>query len=138
MIGTLLKDAYDFSDLSAPALSEFGHVVAAATGAIQRSFQPKHIFVGRYGVAPGNLLHLHVVPVFDWLEKRIEADTRYSFLDQISEGSCGLRYDAADFLLYTWRELVERADRSGLPPIDLPSVVGVLKKQIQSESGLCG
>ncbi|YCM47018.1 hypothetical protein V2O64_24560 (plasmid) [Verrucomicrobiaceae bacterium 227] len=136
MIGSLEGNAFEFADVSSEGLSEFGHIVSLATKAVRSVFAPKHVFVGRYGVMPGNLLHLHLVPVYDWLDRRIEADKRYEFLDQINEGTCGLRYDAADYLLYTWRELVERASKSGLPEMNLPGIVSALKEQIQREQAV--
>ncbi len=136
MIGTLEENAFEFSDVSSEGLSEFGHIVALATEAVRRVFTPKHVFVGRYGVMPGNLLHLHLVPIYDWLDGRIEADERYKFLDQINDDTGGLRYDAADYLLYTWRELVERASTNGLPEIDLLDLVSTLKEQMRKETGL--
>lgn len=127
MIGTLESGAVEFQDVSAEGLAEFGKVVATVTKSIQETFQPKHVFVGRYGVMPGNLLHLHVVPVYDWLEERIDNDENYRFLKTLIDPSYGLNYDAADFLLYTWRELVEKAESSGLPPVNIPDTVAKLK-----------
>ena len=127
MIGTLEPEAVEFQDVSPDGLAEFGKVVAAVTKSIQETFNPKHVFVGRYGVMPGNLLHLHVVPVYDWLEARIDNDENYHFLKDLIDPSYGLKYDAADFLLYSWRELVEKAETCGLPPVNIPKTVAKLK-----------
>ncbi len=133
MLGTL-EEAYEFSDISSEGLAEFGEIVSLATSAIRKTFSPKHVLVGRYGVMPGHRLHLHLVPVYDWLDKRMESDERYSFLDTLySDEDSVLRYDAADYMLYTWRELCERADESGLPEVDLTSVVNKLKRQIEKD-----
>ncbi len=135
MIGALGSEVNEFSDVSSEGLAEFGEIVAAATNAIKTTFNPKHIFVSRYGVMPGNLLHLHVIPVYDWLEDRIRRDERYSFLSELIDVTWGTDYDAADFLLYTWRELVEHADTCGIPPVDIPKTVARMISNLRSERG---
>ncbi len=130
MLGSTEGGVYDFPDLSSDALSELGHVISLATQAIRECFQPKHVFVGRYGCAPGFELHLHIVPVYPWLEGCILAERRYDFLNELVGGTHGLRFDAADYLLYTWRELVERGDQCGLPEINMRKVVGQLREAI--------
>ena len=130
MLGSTESRVYEFSDLSPGALSELGHVISLATQAIRECFQPKHVFVGRYGCAPGFEFHLHILPVYPWLEDRILADSRYDCLGELVEVSNGLGFDAADYLLYTWRELVERGDQCGLPEIDMRKVVGQLREAI--------
>ncbi len=123
MIGALDPEGYDFDQLSSESLSEMGLVIKNCVSAIKRVYKPKHVFVSRYGVVPGNLVHFHVIPVYDWMDQRIEDDPRYSFVAELTEETDGLKYDAADYLYYIWRELTERADQSGLVPVDVGTVV---------------
>lgn len=77
VIGTLREARYEFADISPEGSAEFGGVVAIATRAIQVIIKPEHGFAGRYGLVPGKHLHLHIVPVYDWLEERVVREERY-------------------------------------------------------------
>ncbi len=134
MLGTLEQGGYDFDSLSSSALAEMGEVIKSSVSAIKNTFKPKHIFVSRYGVAPGNLIHFHIIPVYEWMDSMIEHDPRYTFIADLTEMTDGLKYDAADYLFYIWRELTERADQSGLEKVDIPSTIAKLSNQL-SEQG---
>lgn len=130
MMGTLDANGFDFDCLSSEALADMGLVISQCVKAVKEAFNPLHVFVSRYGVAPGNRVHFHIIPVYEWLDSRIDSDRRYSFTQELSAGTDGLRYDAADYLLYTWRELTERADQSGLDPVDIAATVSKLKNHL--------
>ncbi len=127
MLSTLDSNAYEFDQLSHESLSEMGLIIEQAVTAIKNAFKPKHIFVSKYGVEPGNVIHFHIIPIYDWIDEMIAADENYSFIETLYDPNLPMKYDAADYLLFIWRELTEKAHQSGIDPVNIDESIQILK-----------
>ena len=114
------KETAEVHGLSAEAWTELGPLLGLAQRALSDLFDPEHIYVGRYGHTPGQSLHFHVIPVYDWVLAAFAADERYRVLRSLyTPGVATSDPDGAELTLFVWREFCE----SKTPPsIQGPSV----------------
>lgn len=112
-------DTNNLADLPAEALMSLGPMLAKGQEALQRLFQPKRIYIGRYGHSPGYPIHFHLIPIHAWVERLFWQDARYRSLAQFAKPSDDAGTDGAELTLFVWREFCERP----VPPLgEGPSV----------------
>ena len=123
--------ASEFHDLSEPALSELGSVIAKATQSIKACYNPDYIFTSRYGVIPGLSLHFHIIPIYTWIRDLLQSHPRYRCLDSLYNPDYGTTPDAADFTLFIWREFIEARPPLAAEHFSLAETVAALRSQIE-------
>jgi diadenosine tetraphosphate (Ap4A) HIT family hydrolase len=57
------------SELPSLALSELGPLLSLVEKTIREASEPKRIYFGRFGHSEGFGFHIHVIPVYEWVEK---------------------------------------------------------------------
>ncbi|MGF6176896.1 HIT family protein [Ensifer sp. 4252] len=107
MLGSKI-DTNNLADLPAEALTSLGPMLARGQDALRRLFEPKRIYIGRYGHMPGYPIHFHLIPIYDWVERLFWQDARYRSLELFAEPSDEAGTDGADLTLFVWREFCER------------------------------
>jgi diadenosine tetraphosphate (Ap4A) HIT family hydrolase len=118
MLGSKLT-VNDLSELPEEALAELGPLLARAQKTLKSRLRPVRLYIGRYGHSPGDPIHFHLIPVYDWVERLFWSDNRYRILERFAEAQGGPATDGAELTLFIWREFCERANP---PPIEGPSV----------------
>jgi len=116
--------AVSFAAISPDALAEMGSVLAKVAGAMEKYLQPKHLYVGRYGHSKGHNLHLHLIPIYEWVVQAFSQDPRYRELQSfhtpgVSRPEQDSHFDGAEMTLFVWREFAESLTP---PPISGPSI----------------
>ena len=113
----------DLGALSSNALCELGPLLARLQSVLKSALGSERVYMGRYGHTPGYPIHLHVIPIYGWVEDLFWSDARYRLLDTFAAGPGETATDGAEMTLFVWREFCERADP---PPIVGPSVSEVI------------
>ncbi|MEM7173422.1 MAG: HIT family protein [Pseudomonadota bacterium] len=70
-------DAVDVSGIPMKALASLGPLINLTHNAMQSVLNPAHICIGRYGHNEGLAFHLHLIPVYKWVEELFWEDNRY-------------------------------------------------------------
>lgn len=110
--------------LPAEALAELGVLQAMIQKAIEANFQPRRLYIGRFGHDAGYSIHFHFIPIHAWVEAMFWRDARYRLLQNFSSiDAASPQTDGAELTLFVWREFCERPDP---PPIDGPSIDEVI------------
>jgi diadenosine tetraphosphate (Ap4A) HIT family hydrolase len=55
------------------ALMQLGALMASTQKALNEILAPAHLYISRYGHAPGHALHFHIIPVCGWVRQRFSA-----------------------------------------------------------------
>ncbi|NLS20251.1 HIT family protein [Rhizobium sp. P40RR-XXII] len=128
--------ATDLSELSTGPLRELGPLLALAQAELKQRLNARHVYTGRYGHLPGNTIHFHVIPIYDWVEELFRQDSRYRVLENFAEGEGERGTDGAELTLYVWREFYECSDP---PPAIGPTVhqaIQLLREHMNSVSSV--
>jgi diadenosine tetraphosphate (Ap4A) HIT family hydrolase len=111
------------------ALAELGTLLARAQEALTATLKPEHLYIGRYGHAPGHALHFHIIPVCAWVKRRFFSDPRHrdlrTFYQPSDAGDAEDKTDGAELTLYVWREFCENPLP---PPISDPPIDEVIAR----------
>jgi diadenosine tetraphosphate (Ap4A) HIT family hydrolase len=102
--------ANDLSLMRPDALAQLGTLLARAQKALNEILAPEHLYISRYGHAPGHSLHFHIIPVCGWVRQHFLGDPRYRVLRAIARpaaADAGDETDGAELTLYIWREFCE-------------------------------
>jgi diadenosine tetraphosphate (Ap4A) HIT family hydrolase len=113
------------------ALVQLGALMASAQKALKEILAPAHLYISRYGHAPGHALHFHIIPVCAWVRQRFFGDPRYRILRNLTAAAAsadaGGETDGAGLTLYIWREFCENP---APPEISGPSIHEVVERLI--------
>jgi diadenosine tetraphosphate (Ap4A) HIT family hydrolase len=113
------------------ALVQLGALMASAQKALKEILAPAHLYISRYGHAPGHALHFHIIPVCGWVRQRFLGDPRYRILRNLkppaASAGAGDETDGAELTLYIWREFCENPTP---PEISGPSIHDVVERLI--------
>ncbi|MDN6858636.1 HIT family protein [Pseudomonas sp. CAN2814] len=114
------------ADLPEAALAEMGGLLAKVQRILEDTLQPKWLYIGRFGHAPGLPIHFHFIPVYTWVEDAFWADERYRSLTQFAHiDDAATQTDGAELTLFIWREFGE----APLPPaVQGPSIEQVIEQ----------
>ncbi|MDF2365639.1 MAG: hypothetical protein P1U71_00095 [Sneathiella sp.] len=135
MLGTK-TDAVDFSGIPMDALTSLGPLINMTQHAMQSALNPARIYIGRYGHTDGIPFHLHLIPIFNWVEELFWKDERYRVLGNFSSPPGANGTDGVELTFFVWREFCERPD----PPFNQgPSVeqsIVLLREEMIKKSKL--
>jgi diadenosine tetraphosphate (Ap4A) HIT family hydrolase len=126
-------NAASFSTIAPDALIEMGPVLAKVTRIIEDHLHPEHLYVGRYGHMSGHNLHLHIIPVYDWVEEAFRNDSRYRVLKQfytsgVYNSGKDTGFDGAEMTLFIWREFAESSKPREILGPTIQEIMKLLRK----------
>ncbi|NEI73534.1 HIT family protein [Rhizobium lusitanum] len=124
--------ANDLSELPEDTLRELGPLLALTQTVLRRKLNARRVYIGRYGHAPGQSFHFHIIPIYPWVEELFWLDERYRVLQQFTEGTAEETTDGAELTLFVWREFCERLQPPPIKGPTVPEVVELLKKSMSS------
>jgi diadenosine tetraphosphate (Ap4A) HIT family hydrolase len=114
------------ADLPEGALTEMGVLLARVQKILQTEFQPKWLYISRFGHDPGFPIHFHFIPVYSWVEELFWKDERYRLLKNFGAGANAHSLtDGAEMTLFIWREFGESPEP---PSIQGPSIEQVIDR----------
>jgi len=130
MVGAKDPGGVTLADLSLPAQSELGPLLARSSALLQESLGAIHVYNGRFGHAPGHTVHFHVIPIYEWTVSAYLGDERYRViretLEMPSDIASPMDFDGADMTLFVWRTFAGPGVEP--PPTDCPSVEDVVTR----------
>ena len=65
------------AELTAEALAELGVLQAKIQEFIEACFQPRRLYISRFGHDVGYSIHFHFIPIYAWVEAIFWCDDRY-------------------------------------------------------------
>jgi len=110
------------------ALAELGPLLAKTQLIVETLFDPKRLYVGRYGHEPGHSIHFHLIPVYAWVEDLFWQDDRYRLLETFSSPMPTSLTDGAELTLFVWREFCERPDPPAAPGMTVAQAITRLRE----------
>lgn len=120
--------ASKFDELDQQSSREMGETIQLATSALEKVLSPRHVLAGRFGLIPGNPIHYHVVPIYDWVEQAFKESSDYIGLDQLNPPDYPVHPDGALLLAFVWREMCVR--KRHLIEYDPHRVRSILKAEL--------
>lgn len=115
-------------ELPDSALAELGPLLAKTQRMVETLFNPKRLYIGRYGHEPGHSIHFHIIPVYDWVETLFWQDDRYRLLETFASPSPANLSDGAELTLFVWREFCERPDPPAAPGMSVAQAIARLRE----------
>ena len=112
-------------DLPEAALAELGVLLARVQKTLQLEFDPKWLYLSRFGHDPRFPVHFHIIPVYHWVEDLFWQDERYRLLQSFGTLQAQTACDGAELTLFVWREFGERPDA---PSIQGPSIEQIIDR----------
>lgn len=114
-------------ELPDAALAQLGVLMARTQKIVETCLAPKRLYIGRYGHTPGQPIHFHFIPVFEWVETLFWQDKRYRLLEHYASPSPQTLTDGAELTLYVWREFCERPDPPPAPGMSTEQTIDLLR-----------
>ncbi|MNF33871.1 hypothetical protein D3C76_1181380 [compost metagenome] len=120
------------SELPGAALAEMGSLLARTQRVVETQLGPKWLYISRFGHVPGNPIHFHLIPVYDWVEELFWKDERYRLLETFATpGNAQSLTDGAELTLFIWREFGESNDPPAIQGMSIDQAIERLRPAFQ-------
>lgn len=124
MLGACDPTAVRFECVSADALAEMGPLLRDTVAIIEKTLEPKHVYISRFGHDAGHTVHFHIIPVYSWVIEAFQKDVRYRILKAFYRPDLADKgFDGPDMNLFISREFAESLTP---PPNEGPSMEAAL------------
>lgn len=129
MLGTK-TDAVDISGIPMKALASLGPLINLTHNAMQSVLSPARIYIGRYGHTEGIPFHLHLIPIFNWVEELFWKDSRYRVLGDFATPPGANGTDGVELTFFVCREFCERPDPPAKQGPSVEQSIALLREEM--------